>query len=124
MFETDDQDNVTLVDKLFHIAGEFNPADIATRGEADIADLDKGSEWQNGPKFLSQDRKDWPISREFKKEVPREERRNKFYSQFNLVKTNMMPKALTEQIKKIMAYSHSLTKVRGILARFQKILIE
>ena len=39
-----------LVDPVYHIPGELNIANVATRGKADINDVAYGSMWQTGPR--------------------------------------------------------------------------
>ena len=43
-----------------HIPGDWNPADVGTRGLVGVGDLGPGSAWQVGPAFLSQDFTKWP----------------------------------------------------------------
>ena len=47
---------------VHHVIGSDNPADIGTRGQAKPGDLEAGSKWQEGPKFLQQDFKEWPVT--------------------------------------------------------------
>ena len=68
---TDDQlTEEAQVDKLQHLAGTLNTADVATRGIATPADVLPDSKWLNGPAFLSQDRSTWPLSHDFIRKVP------------------------------------------------------
>ena len=53
------------IEDVHHVAGDLNPADIATRGLAKLSDIGPGSFWQKGPPFLCSRRVDWPVSREF-----------------------------------------------------------
>ena len=54
------------VGKLMHTPGLENPADLATRGLASLRDVDRNSEWQNGPAYLTLPRSQWHVSREFR----------------------------------------------------------
>ena len=40
------------VEKVHHVAGDLNAADIVTRGNAKLADIGPDSIWQKGPDFL------------------------------------------------------------------------
>ena len=54
---------VDLTDELApisHVPGEFNPADLGTRGLVSVGDLGPGSYWQTGPTFLQEDYEKWP----------------------------------------------------------------
>ena len=44
------------------VPGDLNPVDLGTRPSAIPSDLGLGSVWQQGPQFLLQDRKDWPLT--------------------------------------------------------------
>ena len=108
-----------MVDPVFHTPGARNIADLGTRGKAKIEDIQSGSEWQSGPAYLRRPRHEWPVSREFTRFVPKEERRSKFYDQLNAIL-----KQQTTRFARVMAYSDSLDKVRGIMARFIKASVE
>ena len=45
-----------------HIPGTQNPADIGTRGQANLEDLGLDSLWQCGPSFLQLDYNNWPTT--------------------------------------------------------------
>ena len=51
----------TEVDKWNHIPSEYSVADLLTKGTTPDK-IGPDSEWQNGPKFLTQDRSLWPIT--------------------------------------------------------------
>ena len=51
----------TNVDDWLHVPSNENIADILTRG-APPSELAQGSVWQNGPKWLVQDRSTWPVT--------------------------------------------------------------
>ena len=40
------------VEEVYHVPGHLNPADVATRGLAKVADIGPGSFWQKGPAFF------------------------------------------------------------------------
>ena len=119
MLDTEEEilmgDYPTEVDPVFHIAGTDNVADLATRGAASVRSISSGSVWQDGPSYLQGSRKFWPISRQFLRQIPTEEQRNKFC---NLVSDLDLKNLM--KIGKILYYSDSLDKVRGILARIIK----
>ena len=68
------------VNDLFHWPGESNIADLGTKGRADGRDVSQGSEWQDGPVQTRYPVEGWPISRDFVREVPDEEKRAAVYS--------------------------------------------
>ena len=105
-----------IVDTLQHTAGPLNPADLATRGTMNAADIGVGSLWQTGPEYLAGNRSQWPVSRKFNKEVPKEETKAKFISIAAAVKlAGDHPKL--QRLRDIMARHDSLMKVRRIFAR-------
>ena len=61
------------VEEVQHIAGEINPADILTRGEATGKDIVPGSSWLEGPQFLALPRQEWPLTANPKGSVPEAE---------------------------------------------------
>ena len=102
------------VDALQHVAGILNTADIATRGHATYDDVKADSEWINGPKFLTEDRSKWPISREFIREVPEKEKRSRMFKLINTVKVEApVPGSLLYIIHSVSSYR----VLRGIFAR-------
>ena len=97
-----------------HVAGILNTADIATRGHATYDDVKADSEWINGPKFLTEDRSKWPISREFIREVPEKEKRSRMFKLINTVKVETpVPGTLLHIIHSVSSYR----VLRGIFAR-------
>ena len=60
-----------IVDPIYHTPGEENPADLSTRGLAKPDEVNFGSQWQDGPDYLKEERDTWPISRDFIRQVPR-----------------------------------------------------
>ena len=67
------------VDELHHWPGPKNIADIATKGKATLNDVGPDSEWLNGPVEARGPRETWPVTRDFRREVPAEELRLKVY---------------------------------------------
>ena len=64
------------MEDVHHVPGHLNPADIPTRGLANLEDIGPDSLWQIGPGFLCTPRKGWPVTRDFVREsVPDQERR-------------------------------------------------
>ena len=117
MTEMEEVEGITLVDKFYHIPGKINIADIATRTGVKLEDIGPDSEWQKGSGYVYTPRDGWPVSREFRGEVPQDEKRAKFYSQFAAAKIANLSK-----LDEIMNYSEDLTKVRGIVARYLRAL--
>ena len=117
------------VEKIFHIPGNLNPADLATRGKAHLSDLGPGSFWQTGPSFFRLRRDKWPVTRNVDLlEVPPDEVRYKLGSsliaEVMLAKTSadsshLWPK-LWHTIRGILEYSNSLLKITGIIVRLIK----
>ena len=117
-----DEKGETLLDLPFHTPGPLNPADIATRGTAEIKDMQVGSVWQTGPDYLKKSREEWPVSRAFRRQVPSGENRNKFYQMVNPVNNARSVKNKPSVLEKnrlyeILDYSDSWMKIRGIMAR-------
>ena len=63
------------VNPLHHWPGESNVADLGTKGRAGAQDVIQGSAWQEGPKPTRYPVEEWPISRDFVREIPEEEKR-------------------------------------------------
>ena len=57
----------------FHARSEDNIADLGTRATATIDDINCGSDWHTGPKWLKQDRSQWPLSQDIGVELAPEE---------------------------------------------------
>ena len=48
-----------------------NPADLGTRGKCSLSDLEPGTMWREGPRWLKDPKENWPIRSDFKKhEIP------------------------------------------------------
>ena len=75
--EMPDNQEGCLVDKLQHIAGVANIADLLSRANAKYEDISEGSEWRTGPSFITGHRSKWPVSRDFVRSVPEKEQRAK-----------------------------------------------
>ena len=67
------------VSNLYHWPGETNVADLATKGCAEGRDVIKGSVWQDGPVQTRYPVDSWPISRDFVREIPEEEKKAAVY---------------------------------------------
>ena len=63
----------TDFEPLQHIAGPLNPADLPTRSSCSAPEVERNTPWQNGTNFLKLPREEWPVTREFKNEIPEEE---------------------------------------------------
>ena len=131
--------------RLYHTPGEINIADLANRYRARIEDVGEGSEWQNGPRYLMESRTTWPVSKEFMRSVPKEEKRMKYYEKINLLR-ELCPvaKTLTEScpvampsaelcpvpvtklssLAKVMHHADSWLKVKGIMARVIRVMVK
>ena len=67
------------VNSLYHWPGESNVADLGTKGRAEAQDVIQGSDWQDGPVQTRYPVERWPISRDFVREIPEEEKRAAVY---------------------------------------------
>ena len=65
------------VEKLSHVPGHTNPADLGTRGDVNLQSLGESSVWQAGPVFLRLPRQEWPLSFAHNNQVPLAELRSK-----------------------------------------------
>ena len=55
----------------YWLESKDNPADLGTRGNVSPKDLDIGSIWQVGPKWLGKPKEEWPVREDFRKqEIP------------------------------------------------------
>merc|ERR1712082_307830 len=68
------------VNPLHHWPGESNVADLVTKGRAEAQDVIQGSAWQDGPQPTRYPVEEWPISRDFVREIPEEEKRASGYA--------------------------------------------
>ena len=83
----------TKVQQWFHTRSKLNIADLGTRCNATLKDIDENSEWQNGSEWMYLPPEEWPLSQETAAEVPEEELlNNKFVG---LISTS--PPALSYQ---------------------------
>ena len=62
--------NSTDISQWWHIRSKLNIADLGTRTNATVVDINEQSEWQNGPAWMYLPRKDWPITQEVTSQVP------------------------------------------------------
>ena len=104
----------TQIDKLQHLAGVLNTADIATRGHATHDDLKPGSEWLTGPKFLTQDRETWPLSRSFVHDIPEKEKKSRM---FKLINACVIEAPAQDSLLEIVHRVSNYRVLRGIFAR-------
>ena len=58
---------------VYHVPGFLNPADMGTRGQVRLEDLNMGSLWQSGPQFIVEGEESWPVGIARKSAVPIEE---------------------------------------------------
>ena len=104
------------VDELHHWPGASNIADIATKGKAVLDDVGPESEWQNGPWQARLPRDRWPATREFKREVPQEERRLKNYATY--LAQGAPELGIFTLTAEVMEGVHTYQQARGIVARW------
>merc|ERR1712101_17096 len=71
--------NSIKVHPLYHWPGESNVADLGTKGRAEARDVIQGSDWQDGPELTRYPVERWPITRDFVREIPEEEKRAAVY---------------------------------------------
>ena len=122
------------VDPLQHTPGPENISDIGTRSTVTSDMVAGGSDWQDGPVYLKEDRDTWPVSREFTRKIPASEVKKQdghlqgqlWLASLNLLSRKMpvslgrepgLSELLLERLQNILHYSDSLAKVEGILAR-------
>ena len=105
----------TVFHATTHLPGHRNIADLGTRGLAKPSDITRGSEWQNGPSFLSSPLSDWPLSDPQDPSVPDEEllARHKV----NVVKVRG-ELTMFLRIREIFEYSNCLYKCLAIVAKY------
>ena len=63
----------TDFEPLQQIAGPLNPADLPTISSCTALDVGRNTPWQIGPSFLKLPREEWPVTRDFKNEIPEDE---------------------------------------------------
>ena len=114
------------IDPPYHTPGPENSlADMATRGMVQAHQVSIDSEWQTGRPYLRKSREYWPITREFVRTVPEEEKRLRVFNMVNLVSNVSLEEPeeikVFRRMENIPHYSHSLNKVRGVMARLLRI---
>ena len=72
--------------------------------------------WQIRPDWLTKDRSSWPVSQDFTRNVPQEERRIQVFTVVRKDAINL------NRLKGTLNYSHSLEKVQGIIACLLKMM--
>ena len=112
------------VDPLQHWPGTRNIADIATKGKANLDDVGPGSEWQNGPWEISCPRDTWPSSREFRKELPREETRVTTFTTNALQGAHRVVLDLEELVKEVQCRRNDYDFIKRVLSRFLRAKVE
>ena len=114
------------VDQVHWIPSSENPADLLTRGDLNLRDLGPLSFHQQGPKFFTFPRKEWPVTRDFiRTKLPDSEIRHRdlpFIAAVARAKFCSEDMELNysnpfNTVERIASYSNSLTKVERILAR-------
>ena len=105
-----------IVEDMQHWPGDDNIADIATKGQAKLADVQPGSRWQQGPEVLQHPRSTWPIDRSFTRVRP-----ESFINHANRIKSlRKKPPGSTEVLltdKECPTILTFLDKVRQFIAR-------
>ena len=114
-------DTKLQVDLLYHIEGKANPADWPSRGNLDWEQMGLGSEYQDGPNFLKQDRSTWDtmLTRDFVKQIPEAESKVQFHN----VMAHMVKELHPSGIQMLIDISYKYDKlavVKGIFARLAK----
>ena len=104
------------MDLLQHTAGELNISDLGTRGIARMSDIQSGSLWQSGPAYLKDNRSSWPVTREFVKVIPPEEKKSKLYKLVMSIKAADIKDMAS--VYSIVYRVSSWTTARGSMARF------
>ena len=113
----EDISEICKVEKFRYIPSKMNPADLATRTNGKLADIDINSEWQS-PSFLKQDISSWPMTREFgMNTLPEEELRKKSLVTFLAVKINPVKSKLWSVVEHFCNYSEKWEKVLRMIAR-------
>ena len=116
------------VEDFHYVDTSLNPADLATRGTAKLADIGVGSFWQKGPEFLCCARDLWPISREFlSSPVPADEIRVPsvksfvacLFADLSRSKPDKLPD-LWNAVERACNFYNSLSKSLRMLARLIK----
>ena len=79
------------VNDLYHWPGVTNVVDLVTKGCAVYSDVKEGSVWQEGPKDTQYPVEEWPISRDFVRAIPEEEKRATIFG----VHMSLMPREVT-----------------------------
>ena len=91
--------DTTLVDKVYHVPTDQNPADLPTRGNVPWDSLGPDSIWQNGLEWMRKNRSFWPISRKFvRQDVPNQGKRKNFRSVFTLMTHHRKPTNKLEEV--------------------------
>ena len=105
------------------VASADNPADMLTRGAVSLHDIGPDSMWQQGPKFFSLPRGEWPVNRDCisrANKIPKEEMRAA--STFLAVDISSTPSisSLYEKVESILNASNDLNSRIRVVARLIK----
>ena len=127
--QLEDMEAEVMVDEIQHIPGNINIADKPTRGNVEWDELGAGSDWQEGPKFLKENRNSWPISRDFIQQIPEGESKSRFFKVvqvFHQVAAmswrpgpgdHQAPMPFAVKVLRVMWRFNDLARVRGTMAR-------
>ena len=85
-----------------------------------MKDVVMGSEWQNGPNFLELERKDWPLSRDFRTYLPDKEMTVPVVH-VGLINVAEKTKTLRSILKTVMERTNNLDKAIGVVARLMRV---
>ena len=97
--------------------GVDNIADLATKGEATVRDIEAGSAWQQGPAALRLKQDQWPASRNFIRKIPDEERSPNYVTHATCGIGLPTMGAMVTTVRNLLQYSNDLKKIVFILAR-------
>ena len=109
-----------VVHPLHHWPGTENIADIATKGLATVEDVLTESNWQRGPPVTQFPKTEWPISREFVRQLPEclVSHTTVKQVQVDFLDDMKNPTArLVGIIRKVMKNTNRIRKVFGVIAR-------
>merc|ERR1712215_138757 len=105
------------VEPLHYWPGLDNIADLATKDEAAVRDIEAGSAWQQGPAALRLPQDQWPANRDFVRKIPEEERSTNYASHATCGIRQPNVCTMVTTVRKLLQYSNKLKKVMSILTR-------
>ena len=110
----------SILEPVYYIPGDTNPADKATRKDMKLDDLGMYSEWQT-PSFMKQPRGDWPLSLDIPNQPPTDQLRTRYQEiseipdkfRLNVQNVNISCDLLSwsKKMLEISNYSNSYVKV-------------